>query len=52
MNPTQDDGTQEAFQTTEKIFASFSCNDLHLYGKKTALDNWTIVARVLSFKLA
>ena len=55
MNSTQDDCTQgylEAFQTAEKIFASFSCNDFHLCGKKTALDNWKIVARLLSFKLA
>ena len=30
-------GYPEAFQTAEKIFASYSCNDLHLYGKKQPL---------------
>ena len=31
-------------------FSSFSCGDLHLYGKP-ALDNWKIVSRASLFKL-
>ena len=27
----------QILQTAEKIFASFSCNDLHVYGKKQPL---------------
>ena len=39
MNPTQDDARRGNWrlETAEKIFASFSCNDLHLFGKKQPL---------------